>query len=262
MQTDLTTSKLLGDFEEAATRWISATETNDFILASTIAADMLLSIRQADGSENPMVLSCRYGGRLFFHALRGISHCERIIQVDHWLRYPKAVEFVWATAHDSITRLERGNLSVNETFLESALERLKNVLRSIDNYYGPGIYTSPELLHSALNCSICGRDTRGCDHEVGFWYDGRRCSVTPVISEALCLAIVDCPVDPRCRIWPWLRRRTEGEHFVIEGVPILCTFSLEGDDAALDIPFEMGPLFNLIIRTDMDTDSSLCSGVK
>ena len=59
---------------------------------------------------------------------------------------------------------------------------------------------SPEIIIRKWECSICHRDLEKCVHEVGKFYNNKKCVAIARDIEFTGVSIVDNPEDSRCRI--------------------------------------------------------------
>lgn len=83
------------------------------------------------------------------------------------------------------------------------LRILKELKKDFILHFGPGLYSSPEILFKNETCSICQKDTRACLHISGKLYNGIMCYSMPQEVQLRSVSIVKIPRDPRCRIWAW-----------------------------------------------------------
>jgi hypothetical protein len=215
--------------------WLSLMDAEDFVAAAelTIAA-IQKHCRSVDESASPVVRQFHFGIRVVLNGLRDLANIKIIVGDDRWIASPKSIERVWNLAHDARDRLS-GYSGLDSDFLASCLDEIVPLLDTINQRYGNGLYTSWEILWDYLKCSICESDSRGCEHVPGDWYNDRECVLYPEGPHPVAVAIVEHPRDPRCRIWPWLKRRNESNHFVIEDIPIFIIFKPEGDEDGGDV---------------------------
>ncbi len=243
MSENVELQQLMAWLETTVDKWNSAIGSQDFTLASSIAADGLHALTpNEDVILNNMLLSNRIESRVLLHALHDISDVEQVVNAQGWIDAPKAVEFVWIAAHDALERICGCKLGTDEIFSAKLATRMKQILRSIVQRYGVGLYVSPELVYSRMNCTNCGNDIRGCSHSPGLWYNGHICKVDRVPCHIASVAIVENPVDPRCRVWPWHYSPANGESNATFRVAILRVFSLDGDGVNVGKPIDLADL--------------------
>lgn len=210
--------------------WVELMDQRNYQEAAEIIVSAIKHHGQQPSIYAPATLQqFHFGIRVVFNGLRDIANIKRIIAESRWIESPKAVETVWSLSHDAKDRLS-GYSGLDVEFLEYCLGGLADVFDLIHQQYGDGIYTSTETQFDYLRCSICDSDSRGCEHIPGEWYGGQQCALHPEGLHPMAVAIVKNPHDPRCRIWPWLKRRDEGEHVVIENIAILISFKPEGEE--------------------------------
>ncbi len=136
----------------------------------------------------------------------------------NWHKDAKLVESVWTILCDAATRLDEAQFVVRGP----AFERVTKFFNYLANFYvrkfGPGMYTSPDILVRKSSCTICGQSIKACSHIPGRVYDGKKCQEKLEDMELLSVSMVANPEDPRCRIWPWYVRKGESR---IADVPII-----------------------------------------
>jgi hypothetical protein len=231
METTQHAEKLLCGFDNQVRNWSDATKMREYASASAIAIHALrrcLAQEKKSSCADERVICSR--GRVLFNGLRDYANLMQITAVSFWLENTNAVELVWDLLHDARDRIDACTDFLADDFSSAILAELGNVENSINERFGTGFYSSPEVTYGRLLCTICEKDVRGCTHEPGRYYDGRYCQVYPVDPNPHCVAMVEKPADPRCRIWPWLPREEDGDHIVLRGVPILISFSLFGGE--------------------------------
>jgi hypothetical protein len=211
-------------------QWLSAMECCDFHRAGTIAVEFIREHRDRK-LANPTqgYTQFLYGTRIVLNGLRDISNLCIVTQRPDWIEYPGAIEEAWVLAHDAMDRID-GYTGLDAELKSYCAGFVQPVLDSIHGRYGKGVYTSWEMILDGLTCTICGTDIRGCEHIPGEWYASRECRVHPEGGTPSHIALVKNPVDPRCRIWPWLRKGTGPAGELIYDVPIYIIFNPEGQD--------------------------------
>ena len=210
--------------------WLDLIDAEDY----SEAADLMVAAIQEHcprvyESASSTARRIHFGIRVVLNGLRDLANIKIIVGDDRWIASPKAIERAWNLAHDAQNRLS-GYVALDCDFAAFCHEHVASVLDAINRRYGRGLYTSWEILWDCLKCSICNGDSRGCEHVPGELYDGRECVLHPEGPNPVAVALVENPRDPRCRIWPWLKRRTEDDHVVVEGIPIFINFRPEGDE--------------------------------
>lgn len=210
--------------------WLDLMDAEDFVPAAELAiAAIQEHCRRFEQTSPPTVRQFHFGIRVVLNGLRDLANVKIIVGDKRWIDSPRAIERVWLLAHDVRDRLS-GYSGLDSDFLAYCLEELAPVFSAIRHRFGNGLYTSWETLFDYLKCSICDSDIRGCHHVPGEWYGGRECVLQPEGLHPSAVALVEHPHDPRCRIWPWLKRRSEGDHLVVEGIPIFIIFKPEGEE--------------------------------
>lgn len=139
----------------------------------------------------------------------------------------KRTERVWGLMWNCIDRFKFSSkhfVAEGFSWIQKILEELKY---DFVNYFGHGIYASPEILIKKEICSICNEDTRACNHLSGTLYNGRMCCSVPQEIQMKSVSLVTFPKDPRCRLWKW--NMTEERTFT---TPIMVLFRI--DDWLID----------------------------
>ncbi|TWT55488.1 hypothetical protein [Allorhodopirellula solitaria] len=191
--------------------------------------------------EEEYILGCR----VLLNALRDLANIGLTTRHPDWIKYPKAVEVCWDLSHDARERLTSYS-GIDLDFARRWATRATELIQDIDSAFGPGLYCSWEMEFDGLICSICGNDVRGCEHIPGKRYGRKRCALTPKGGQPRAIAIVENPRDPRCRIWPWAKRREEDGHAVVSDIPIFKLFRLEGNDDGGSI-VDLEELFQFVV---------------
>jgi hypothetical protein len=185
-----------------ASKWLRAWDGGDYRRAAVVAQRALKrshtkSCALAADSELET-----YALQIFFSALRDVANLKLLSSVDEWLRIPTAVEVAWDLAHDAQERLQRHG-GITQEFRKILCECIDKVIVDVNHVYGKGLYCSIEYVADAYDCTICGQDTRFCDHVTGHWYGNAICRSVPRNLVVEAVALVESPRNPRCRIWPW-----------------------------------------------------------
>jgi len=210
--------------------WLGLMEAEDFVSAAKLSIDAIHEhCRRSTKDASVPFRQFHFGVRVALNALRDLANIKIIVADDRWLSVPEAVETVWGCAHDARDRLV-GYSGLDAGFLAYCLDELNPLFAAIESRYGFGLYMSWELVLDGYTCSICNSDVRGCEHISGRWYGEQECRWHSDGGYIRAVSLVQNPRDPRCRIWPWLKRRNENGHIVIEEVPIYIIFTPEGDD--------------------------------
>lgn len=114
------------------------------------------------------------------------------------------IELSWIRLIDSSERVKAVDGTLGGPVVDWLNVQLGIIHQHFLNRLGPGSYLSPEIVTGRILCSICNRDYRACNHRAGAMYDGLRCKKRPDgVDYIRAVAIVDVPVDRRCRLWPW-----------------------------------------------------------
>lgn len=211
-------------------QWLDLMNADQYVPAAELMVEAIRQhCRSTDETAPPVVRKFHFAIRVVFNGLRDLANLKFIVANSCWIESPKAVERVWHLAHDAHDRLSRIS-GFDADFLTHCLDDLAPILGAIQQRYGDGLYVSWETLFDYLECSICNADTRACDHVPGEWYGDQECVLQAVGMHPRAVALVERPHDLRCRIWPWLKRRSEGSHLVIEDIPVFIIFNPEGDE--------------------------------
>lgn len=140
---------------------------------------------------------------VLFRGLEDYGVLAETTSQTNWSRNPTLVEKAWDKMWDCRQRSEYAAHFCQGAPLDWVLEKLGSLEEAFLAKFGPGLYSSPEILVKRETCSVCTKDFRSCEHLPGDLYDGVSCTITAQEVKLRNVAIVQIPVDPRCRIWPW-----------------------------------------------------------
>ena len=159
---------------------------------------------------------------ILFRGLQDFTDLSETTELSTWKAEHKLIEKAWGQMLDCKERIEYVSNFCHEETLDWVLNKIKCLEKTFLNAFGPGLYSSPEIIAKREICNVCKKDFRSCEHILGNIYDGIRCVTIPQDIQFRSVAIVQVPEDPRCRIWPWQLR----EDKVIETC-IVTTFRLD-----------------------------------
>ena len=77
-------------------------------------------------------------------------------------------------------------------------EKCKEIIEQFPQQW----FMSTEILIKKIECSVCGKDIRECNHLKGRVYNGEYCCGIVKDMEIKAASIVTNPMDPRCRVVP------------------------------------------------------------
>jgi len=112
-------------------------------------------------------------------------------------------EIVWRIMWNCIERFDFCKLYFDAEDFRWMVNILKELRDDFAVHFGPGLYSSPEILIKKETCSICNKDTRACMHIAGNLYNGEMCYTVPQEMVLHSVSLVKIPRDYRCRLWPW-----------------------------------------------------------
>lgn len=211
-------------------RWLELMQKSLFQAAGELAVGALHELCRRNLKSEPVSYRrFHHEARVVFNGLRDLSNLKLLTSLTDWWRLSQAVEHAWSLALDAEDRLS-GCGSLSQEFRNDCALIWNSVYDVVRKHYGPGIYTSWEIVFDRLTCSVCKQDIRGCNHRPGRWYGDEQCKAHVDGGTPRAVAVVDHPSDRRCRIWPWLQRGEEGEFIVLKNVPIFVVFTPEGSD--------------------------------
>ncbi|MGA2678701.1 MAG: hypothetical protein ABSF37_05280 [Sedimentisphaerales bacterium] len=187
--------------------WLQAIEKNDFANAQKIAEVAVLELKslltcsESESSDNQkntiLVLAIVIRGLYDFSKLKSLT-----ANAD-WHTNNRVIETVWGYLWDCRERIEFGRFCVSGTLINIIQSELNEIELFYKKMFGPGKYSSPEILIKRAICSICQKELRKCEHRPGVIYSGKICCCIPEDSKIKSISTVETPKDPRCRIWPW-----------------------------------------------------------
>lgn len=143
-----------------------------------------------------------------------------------WIDEPQTVENAWDKLWAAKDRLAYVRSACDHKTIEWVLSQLESVEKLFVERFGPGLYSSPEIIAKIELCTVCDQDFRSCSHIAGRIYGGKRCAKIPRQIEARGISIVQHPVDPRCRLWPWQLKEENGQYEIV-GTCILTAFRID-----------------------------------
>jgi hypothetical protein len=144
----------------------------------------------------------------------------------NWINTPALVEAAWDKLCDLNDRIHYLSGSLEEHVLIEMNKKSREVEVLVRSTYGPGMYTSPDMICRKVICSICGQNIRKCDHIPGRLYHGFRCTENPKDCELRSVSIVEDSADRRCRIWPWQLAEDEEGH-KLNSIRIMTVFRID-----------------------------------
>lgn len=166
---------------------------------------------------------------IFFKGLEELSALLLILSDKNWMEDTKNIEQVWNLLQNSEDRLNSTmrRISVKGEILGSIIKTIDDVEQLYLKYFGPGVYSSPEILIKKTECSICHSDFRKCDHLQGVIYNGELCKMMGVDIEFRGSSLVSEPRDRRCRIWPFNIEKEKNGAMLIKNSVMLTTFCID-----------------------------------
>lgn len=205
---------------------------NGEFYASKVSAKMAIEIckkiiNDVDCSDADLKNKSVVAG-ILFRGLQDLTELCELTTSRNWITKPITVERAWISLCNCKGRIDYASRYV----ISNDLTNLKNMVQYYEDCfserYGPGVYTSPEMLIKSVKCNVCDKDFTTCEHISGAIYNGVLCKgiVEEIIPQKV--SIVDKPKDPRCRLWPWnLKKVNESDSaYTIRGA-ILSSFTLD-----------------------------------
>lgn len=133
---------------------------------------------------------------------------HNVTKIQNWHKDNKKVESVWYLLCDCTDHVNFSAGTMEALPLTVILERLQKFTKVFNKMFGKGLYASPVIIISKENCSICEQDVRSCEHRQGILYNGVVCRhIAESISSMESVDLVQVPKDPRCRLWPWNKKK-------------------------------------------------------
>ena len=163
---------------------------------------------------------------VLFRGLQDFTDLVLTTTSPDWIRKPETVEKAWDHLWDAKDRLAYVANACSHKTLTWVIAELASLEKEFLRVFGPGLYWSPEIIAKTEICTACSQDFRSCNHIAGRIYNGIRCAKIPRDIEAKAVSVVQHPVDPRCRIWPWQLKEEKG-HYEIVGTCILTAFRID-----------------------------------
>lgn len=140
---------------------------------------------------------------VLFKALQDYIRLCYLTEDKLWYKQHKLIEKIWSKKCDCSDRLETILDCYSGEIVDKVLVFLSKLEEVFKKEFGDGLYNSIGLTVDKLLCSICGKDTRGCEHLYGRLYDGKICRYKPLNIQIDHVSLVINPKDKRCRVWPW-----------------------------------------------------------
>lgn len=144
----------------------------------------------------------------------------------HFWENQEIVEAVWTKLCDLDDRLNYLTGRIEGNTLSEMMKEAAEIKKLFLMNYGAGMYSSPEMICKKVECSICNKNIKSCNHIPGRLYNGLRCVETPRDCELRSISIVKIPQDKRCRIWPWQLKETEDGETTFESI-VLTVFRID-----------------------------------
>jgi len=155
-------------------------------------------------SENNL----RYVAGIMFKGFAEFIQLHNLTKSYNWEKDFKKVESIWNVMCDSTDHLNFSAGAMEAEPLTKVLDRLEKFSKLFTKMFGKGLYASPVIIISKETCSICHQDVRACEHRQGKLYNGVICRhVADTISSMESVDLVQVPKDPRCRLWPWNKKK-------------------------------------------------------
>lgn len=172
-------------------------------LVINMCKNVLKNVRRGVDPENRNKALC-FG--ILFRGLQDFIDLTEITDAPHWITEHALIEKAWTKMWDCKERVEYASYFCHERTIEWVLSRIEFSEKVFFTAFGPGLYSSSEIIAKQEICNVCKKDFRSCDHIAGGIYDGIRCVAKPKDIQLRRVSIVQAPEDPRCRIWPWQLR--------------------------------------------------------
>ncbi len=159
---------------------------------------------------------------ILFRGLQDFIDLSETTDLPNWIKQPNLVEKTWTYMWDCKERIEYVSNFCHHKTLDWVINEVESLEKVFLASFGPGLYSSTEILAKREICNVCKKDFRSCEHMAGGIYDGVRCAIVPQGIQLRSVSIVPAPEDPRCRIWPW-----QLEENRIIGTCLITTFCLD-----------------------------------
>jgi len=211
-----------------ASDWLEAVAATNYGQAAGLAEETTKvlkgMLRDVDSGASENQRNGLYMAAIFFRSLWDFAILKQLTGTPGWSREPSKIEEAWIYYWDCRQRFDASGPTFGGTAVELVQQGLKETAEWFDRTFGPGVYSSPEILVKKQVCSICAQDFRACSHILGRLYGGKRCVrvAQGIQPNGMAVALVTEPLDPRCRIWPWQR---EGNH--LKGICLMTMFQID-----------------------------------
>lgn len=162
--------------------------------------------------------------------IRGLLDYVQLCQItdgdEDWYKKNNLLESVWIKICDCRERLMFSHQLCQGEVVDLIFRSLEKIEEFYLERFGSGRYVSPGIEADGSLCSICLKDFRACSHIPGRLYSGIFCTLKLINPYIKHVALVDAPVDRRCRIWPWNLEDDQDKNIKAK-LMILCTFGID-----------------------------------
>lgn len=155
-----------------------------------------------------------------------VQMCQTTASNENWFQSQQLLESVWVSICDCRERLTFSYYRCQGEVVNLVFCSLDKLEEFYFERFGSGYYVSPGIEADGSSCSICMRDMRACSHIPGRLYSGVFCTIELINPYIKHVAVVDAPVDRRCRIWPWNLEDDQGGNTKAR-LMLMCTFSVD-----------------------------------
>lgn len=157
-----------------------------------------------EGKKEGEAYSLIYLYLILTKALIDVLDLVKLTEDVKWSQDSQLTELIWGKLWDAKERLDIFlEHIIDKNILQFLLTLLDNLEYNFYDIFGKGLYVSPVTIIKRSECSICGKNIKGCDHIVGRFYNGIKCKQIHTDIELQNVDIVSSPYDMRCRIWSW-----------------------------------------------------------
>jgi len=165
---------------------------------------------------------------ILFRGLESFINLKEKTNSSIWFKNTKLVENLWVELCDCKDRFGYSAKYLSCDELEWVLLQITYLEKNFVYHFGKGVYSSSAIRAKKIECSICGKDLRSCEHINGGIYDGKMCTgFATNITHVDHVAIVENPADPRCRLWPWNKEKGDDSSLKITEATVLTFFRLD-----------------------------------
>jgi hypothetical protein len=199
--------------------WINALAYQHVSQVKIIAANAVRDLKKhiltnpAHWSESE--LEQAFCAAVLLRAMYDYAHLVEETSDPAWISNHEKASAIWYRLCDCRERFAFTEGFCQGPIIDQVSSFLVEMEQTFLANFGPGSFFSPELVLDEINCSICNRDFRGCEHLSGKIYGGKLCKG---VAQKFRLrksgnvgSIVSTPRDPRCRIWPWQAHENQWE---------------------------------------------------